>query len=195
MTATLFFRCLIIPLLIPLISPAQTKVEVERRVDATEVPAAAREWVSDTYDQPRRLRWIYEESSDGLSYEAKLKHRRRWHSVEFGQDGTLQDVEIIVRDRELPETVRQPIRAYLDSVYTRHRIKKVQRQFTGSSSALRQAVREESTDKVGVAERYEVEFYGRDKQGKALWEGLFDDTGRLLRKRRVVLRPTDNLTY
>ena len=180
-------------LFLSLMAPAQTKVEVERRIDAADVPTLARQWVSETYDQARRLRWIYEESGDGLSYEAKLKHRRRWHSVEFGQDGTLQDVEIIVRGRELPEAVRRPVRAYLDSTYTRHRIKKIQRQLTGSPDIVRQAIRDRQAS--NVTERYEIEFYGKDEREKALWEGLFDDAGRLLRKRKVVLRPTDNLTY
>ena len=193
MTTTHFFRCLTIPLLLPLISLAQTKVEVERRVDATDVPAAAREWVRATYESPHRLRWLYEESSDGRSYEAKLKHNGRWHSVEFGEDGVLQDIEIIVRSRELPRAVRQPIRAYLDSAYTRHRIKKIQRQLSGPPNVLRQAVHNEKAD--GVTERYEIEFYGKDEREKILWEGLFDDAGRLLEKRRIVLRPTDNLTY
>ena len=193
MTTIPFFRCLIILLLIPLGALAQTKVEVERRVDATDVPAAAREWVSTTYESPHRLRWFYEESSDGRSYEAKLKHRGQWHSVEFGQDGTLQDIEIIIRGRELPETVRQPIRAYFDSTYTQHRIRKIQRQLTGSLSALRQAVQEDRTEP--VSERYEIEFYGKNDQEDALWEGLFDHQGQLLKRREIVLRPTDNLTY
>ena len=180
-------------LLISFFSPAQDKVEVERRVDATEVPTAAQEWVSAAYEQPRRLRWIHEESGDGLSYEAKLKHQGRWHSVEFGEDGQLQDIEIIVRTRELPNAVRQPIRAYLDSTYARHRIKKIQRQLTGPPDVLQQVIRGQETSEITV--RYEIEFYGKDDQEKALWEGLFDDTGRPVSKRRIVLRPTDNLTY
>ena len=172
---------------------AQDKMEVERAASTSEVPTAAREWFEEAYATPTRVQWYFEQTSGETSYEAKLKHAGQWHSVEFGEDGTLQDIEIIVQDRELPKEVRQPIRTYLDTTYTRHRIKKIQRQLTGSPDALRGAVRDEQVS--GVTERYEIEFYGKNDQEKALWEGLFDDTGQLLERRRIVLRPTDNLTY
>lgn len=186
-------KCLFLFLTFSSSLSAQEKVEVERTVDASEVPNEAQEWVNDTYEAPDRMHWYLEESGNGRSYEAKFKYRGQWHSVEFGEDGTLQDIEIVVRGRELPATVRQPIQAYLDSTYTRHRIRKIQRQLSGEPDALRRAVRTASAN--GINERYEIEFYGKNAQEDALWEGLFDDQGQLLQRRKIVLRPTDNLIY
>ena len=172
---------------------AQDKTEIERGIHASEVPSVAQDWLSETYVNTPRIHWYLEKSSDGTSYEAKLRQRGAWHSVEFDEDGTLQDVEIVVALNELPEPVRQGMEAYFDTTYAKHRIRKIQQQLTGPPEAVRAAIRDEPAQ--AVTYRYEVEFYGKNNRSKALWEGLFDDRGRLQRKRKIVLRPTDNLNY
>ena len=166
---------------------------MERGIRASEFPPAAQDWLSETYTSVPRIHWYFEKSSDGVSYEAKLRHRGAWHSVEFSEDGTLQDIEIVVALNDLPETVQQGMASYFDTTYTKHHIRKIQQQLTGPPEAVRAAIRNEPAQ--AVTYRYEVEFYGKDNQTKALWEGLFDDQGQLQARRRVVLRPTDNLSY
>lgn len=172
---------------------AQDKTEVERGVPAAEVPSVARDWLHGTYSRTGRLRWYLERSSDGISYEAKFKHRGAWHSVEFDESGALQDIEIRVDWINLPELVRQGMVAYFDTTYAKHRIRKIQQQLSGSPEAVRAIIRNEPAQT--VTHRYEVEFYGKNNRSKALWEGLFDNQGQLLLRRKIVLRPTDNLNY
>ncbi|WKN46026.1 hypothetical protein [Tunicatimonas pelagia] len=172
---------------------AQDKIEVERTVSSSQVPSAARAWLHETYSQTPRLRWYLEKSSGETSYEAKLRHRGAWHSVEFGEDGVLQDIEIIVRMRDLPKAAHQGIVAYLDTTYIKHRIRKIQQQLTGSPEVVRAVVQGEPAEEVTY--RYEIEFYGKNRQSKALWEGLFDGQGQLQERKRIILRPTDNLLY
>jgi hypothetical protein len=172
---------------------AQDKIEIERGIHASEVPSVARDWLSKTYASAHRLHWYLEKSSDGISYEAKLRQRGAWHSVEFDETGTLQDVEIRVTTNALPEPVRQGMVAYFDTTYAKHRIRKIQQQLTGPPEAVRAAVQGSPAE--GVNYRYEVEFYGKNDRSNALWEGLFDNQGQLLERRRIVLRPTDNLVY
>ena len=172
---------------------AQNKTEVERSISATAVPSAARAWLHETYASTPRLHWYLERSSGETSYEAKLRHRGAWHSVEFDEDGALQDVEIIVELSALPETARRGMAAYFDTTYTKHRIRKIQQQLTGPPEVVRAVIQGEPGEEVTY--RYEVEFYGKSRRSKALWEGLFDDQGQLLERKRIVLRPTDNLMY
>ena len=172
---------------------AQDKIEVERAISSSQVPSAARAWLHETYAHTSRLQWYLERSPSETSYEAKLRHRRAWHSVEFDKGGALQDVEIIVRMRNLPKAAHQGIVAYLDTTYTKHRIQKIQQQLTGPPEVVRAVVQGEPSEEVTY--RYEVEFYGKSRQSKALWEGLFDDQGQLQERKRIVLRPTDNLMY
>ncbi len=172
---------------------AQDKTEVERGVPATEVPLVARDWLHETYLHTKRLRWYLERSSDGTSYEAKFRHHGAWHSVEFGEEGMLQDIEIRVSLNDLPETVRRGMTVYFDTTYTKYRIRKIQQQLSGPSDVVRAVIQNEPAE--GVTYRYEVEFYGKNDRSKALWEGLFDYQGQLQQRRRIVLRPTDNLNY
>lgn len=172
---------------------AQDKTEVERNVSASEVPSVAQEWLHETYASTHRLHWYLEISSGKTSYEAKFRHRGAWHSVEFGEDGALQDIEIIVGLNDLPETARRGMATYFDTTYTKHSIRKIQQQLTGPPEAVRAVIQDEPAGEVTC--RYEVEFYGKNHQSKALWEGLFDDQGQLQERRRIVLRPTDNLMY
>ncbi len=172
---------------------AQDKIETERGVQASAVPSAARDWLHETYASTGRLHWYLEESSDGTSYEAKFRHRGAWHSVEFNKTGALQDVEIKVNLSSLPEPVRKGMVVYFDTTYTKYRVQKVQQQLTGTPEAVRAVIQNLPTGKVTC--RYEVEFYGKNDQSKALWEGLFDDQGQLQQRRKIVLRPTDNLNY
>ena len=172
---------------------AQDKTEVERGAPAAEVPSVARDWFHETYPRTKRLRWYLERSSDGTSYEAKFRHRGAWHSVEFDKTGALQDIEIRVDMSSLPEPVRQGMVTYFDTTYTKYRVQKIQQQLTGTPEAVRAVIQNLPASEVTY--RYEVEFYGKDDQNKALWEGLFDDQGQLLQRRKIVLRPTDNLNY
>ncbi len=172
---------------------AQDKIETERGVQASAVPSAARDWLHETYASTGRLHWYLEESSDGTSYEAKFRHHGAWHSVEFDETGALQDIEIKISLKDLPETVRQGLIVYLDTTYTKYRIRKIQQQLSGPPPMVRMIIQNEPAEEVTY--RYEVEFYGKSDRSKALWEGLFDDQGQLLQRRKIVLRPTDNLNY
>ena len=192
MTTTHFFRCLLVSLSLPLTALAQTKVEIERSVDEAEVPEVAVRWLTETYQPTPKVRWYFERTSGAVSYEAKLRQAGHWHSVEFTEDGALEDIEIKINKRSLPKETYQGIAAYLDTTYTRHRIRKIQRQLSGDARAVQASIREAPSDEVTI--RYELEFYGNGEK-KALWEGLFDDQGKLLNRREVVLRPTDNLAY
>ncbi len=172
---------------------AQDKVEVERSISGSEVPSVARDWLHETYSSTPRLHWYIETSSGETTYEAKLRQRGTWHSVEFDENGALQDVEIIVGLNDLPEAARRGLAIYFDTTYNKHRIRKIQQQLTGALEAVRATIQGEPAG--AVTYRYEVEFYGKNQQGRILWEGLFDDHGQLLERRRIVLRPTDNLLY
>jgi hypothetical protein len=96
---------------------AQEKIEVEKRITVGELPVKAIEWFDDAYERARKTRWYYEETSGQKSYEAKLKWKRRMHSVEFDTTGVVQDIEISIEWQDLPETIRQNITSYLDSAF------------------------------------------------------------------------------
>lgn len=172
---------------------AQEKVEVEQRVRAGQVPADAVEWLDDAYERARRVRWYYEETSGLKSYEAKFKWKDRLHSVEFDTAGVVQDIEIAIEWKELPGEVQQNILGDLDSAFHKHRIRKIQRQLTGSPDDLEDVIDEDESE--NITTRYEIEYYGKSESRDELWEGLFDARGKMLQQRVIILRPANNLNF
>lgn len=172
---------------------AQEKVETEQRIQVSEVPLTAVEWMKDAYETARKTKWYYEETTGLKSYEAKLKWKRRMHSVEFDTSGVIQDIEISVEWKELPAAVQKNITAYLDSAFTRHRVQRIQEQWTGAPDDLEDLIDEREHEDLTTS--YEIYYYGKNASADEIWEGLFDADGKILQERIVKLRPTDNLNF
>lgn len=172
---------------------AQEKVEMEKRIRVDEVPLPAVEWLNDAYERARKTRWYFEETSGLQSYEAKLKWKGHLHSVEFDTAGVVQDIEITIEWQELPEKVQKNIISYLDSSFQKHRIQKIQEQWSGAPDDLEDLIDERERE--DLTTRYEIYYYGKNASADEIWEGLFDAAGKILQERIVKLRPTDNLNF
>lgn len=175
------------------LATAQDKTEREQRIRSGEVPTAAVEWMNDAYESLRRVKWYYEETSGVNSYEAKIKRKGYFHSIEFDTSGLIQDIEVRIEWNELPLNVQENITLYLDSAYTKHKVQKIQKQWTGDPDDLEDLIDEDEDENLTI--HYELEFYGKNDALDELWEGLFDEEGSMLEKRVIRLRPTDNLDF
>ena len=189
----LLLTCLCVLFFIPKQLSAQEKRETEYKIPDDQAPAPAREWIDKAYNQPTRVSWYREDHSGELSFEAKFRWEKRWHSVKFSPEGNIEDIEIRIKKKEVPAAAREKIWAYFDSTYTKYRVNKIQLQWTGEEKQLLKALQEHNAS--GVITRYEIEFMGRNAKENDLWEGLFDKTGVLLQRSRIILIPTDNLAY
>jgi len=172
---------------------AQEKREVERRIKEAAVPEAAFNWIENAFEKKSGVRWYEEYSSGNLSYEAKFKWKGRRYSVEFDPNGVIEDIEIRRSIKRLPETFRKAFMNYLDENYTRYKVSKIQEQWTGDSETLIKALRQKDLSALNV--RYEIEFYGKNELEDELWEGLFEQSGALIQRKKIVLRPIDNMLY
>lgn len=180
-------------ILISFQSYAQEKIEREIGVKKDEVPQAAVEFMEDAFEGARKIKWYYEETSGKQSYEAKLKWEGRLNSVEFNTNGLIEDIEKEYDLKELDPSVQQQLQEWFGSNFLKYRIRKIQQQWTGTPDDLEDATDENEIDNITI--RYEIEFYGRNEEERSLWEGLFDNRGNFIEKRKVILRPTDNLNF
>jgi len=191
---------------------AQVKFEQESQVSQEVIPTSAMTLVL-LLTPDARVNWYQEQQVEGISYEAKYKLNGRHYSVEFSQDGVLEDVEIELKWMEVPQPAAEAMKAHFDSTYLRYRVRKVQEQFSGGLPAiqvrLQQMAASEpaegngnangdahiSGDGTALVLRYEVVVQVRTEQGPALHEVLFDEQGRMLQTAVILLRNTDNLAY
>lgn len=169
------------------------KNEREEKVKTDEVPEESLDWLSKAFPELKKVKWYYEETSGRKSFEAKFKLAGSKYSVEFSELGVIEDVEIDKRLADLSPSVREKLETAF-AQFEKFKAIKIQEQWTGSSPDLLQAaVLSANTSQIEL--RYEVVFKALIGKQHTLWEGLFDLEGKLLSKRRIALRPTDNLDY
>ncbi|MEL6652640.1 MAG: hypothetical protein AAFQ87_17700, partial [Bacteroidota bacterium] len=135
-----------------------------------------------------------EESQSGLSYEAKVKSEQGRFSIEFDESGQLQDVELTQDWDQVPEKARLAIQSYLLKRFTRHRIQKIQLQWTGPEATLQALIRQEATNEL-YTQKYELVIRAQDQADTQWYEMLFSASGQLENAATFRLRNTDNLDY
>jgi hypothetical protein len=173
---------------------AQDKIERELRVKEKEVPKEAKDWLYDAFETTKRPKWYQEVFESGYSYEAKFKLKGKFYSVEFDSLGWIQDVEIEIDFKELPNEVQAGLEAYLSADYRSSDIKRIQIQYSGKPDDLEDFFDENSLE--GILTRFEIEFIGLDETGHSgLWEGLFSEEGKLVRRRKIILTSSENLIF
>jgi hypothetical protein len=175
-------------------SLGQDKIEREKGVRASDVPEEAREWLRDAFEEVKSPRWYQEFHESGYSFEAKFKWRGRHYSAEFDAAGVIQDVEIELSLADLPASVQEAMTDYFVGNYSAYRILRLQIQYSGPADELEDFFDENDAGRLVV--RYEAEFSGTtNTQASFRWEGLFDDRGVLIRRRRVITPPMENLIF
>ncbi len=153
------------------------KYEVERRVDASEFPASAVEYLQQAFPGKDKVKYYKETSRQGESYEAKFLWQGHRYSVEFGPEGDLQDVEREMRYRDLPEPVRRQMEIQWATDFRKYRIDRTQEQTVD--------------DRL----RYEIIVRGKGADGVSYFEYLFEDDGTFVERQQIVLPPNDIFLY
>lgn len=171
----------------------EVKTEQEERINVTEVPQESRDWLGESFSGLEKVKWYREETSGKKSYEAKFKRAGDKFSVEFSEEGLVEDVEIGRRLSELAGTTRQKLESAFGQ-FKRFKVRRFQEQWTASSPDLLQAALLNNNSSA-IEVRYEVVFKALIDGQHTFWEGLFDQEGKLLQRRKVSLRPTDNLDF
>uniref|UniRef100_UPI004048C90E hypothetical protein n=1 Tax=Roseivirga sp. TaxID=1964215 RepID=UPI004048C90E len=169
------------------------KIEAEQRIKKIEVPDNSIAWLNASFPNLKKVKWYSETTSHIKSFEAKFKLNKINYSVEFSQNGLIEDVEIERKLSELTNQARENLTSSFQQ-FEKFKLTKIQEQWTSDASEkLSQALI--SKDPSSITIKYEVEFSAVIEGSYALWEGLFDANGLLLNVRKIKLRATDNLDY
>lgn len=171
------------------ITLAQSKIEVEKRIDRSQFPKAALDWLSSHPEVPKEVRYYLEQDGEITSYEVKFKVANENYSIEFDEQGQLLDIEVLTRFKKLDKERMTQVKDHLDSQYKKWRLERVQRQYTlaenGDSVLAR--VFEKHPE---LTENLELEVSVKENGKTAHYELTFDPRAKLIRK-----RPIQGLTY
>ena len=113
----------------------QYKYEREKRVKESEVPEFSYQYIN-SQNFTKKIKWYREESQDGISYEAKVRHRGYLWSIEFSDNGQIQDAEMKIKSGQLNPEIQEQLFSSLRKTYQRFRIEKIQLQWEGNESYI-----------------------------------------------------------
>lgn len=172
---------------------AQQKFEKESRLKQNEVPSSALNFI-DSLKLKNKVKWYLEEGLEGKSIEAKFKRNRKKHSVEFDILGNIEDVEIEIKWDELPTPLKNLISTRLQKDCIKHRIDKIQIQYTGNQMLLfLKLLSGKPTEDLTV--KYEIIVKCRSEKSTELFEYLFTDKGHFILASQIIFKPSYHLEY
>lgn len=172
---------------------SSAKLEKESRVTLEDVPVTVLNQAAQlgiSFDK----KWFREVSDGGISYELKTKINGDCHSIEFDQDGYLEDVEILTKRSALPSAHEQNLRRSLVEKYQKYRITRVQKQWSGEVADLAVSL-EQGIPAGAVVLLYEIELIAKVGAEKSPMEVLISPDGEILRERPIQVSNTDILDY
>lgn len=190
------YRLILLLLLLTHYANSQNKYEREYRIKKAQFPSAALELVQDKLQEARRIKFYRETDSAKVSYEAKFKKNRLWYSVEFNEQGILEDVEILIEEVDIPSETMQQIRDYLKESFTKYRIKRIQQQYpTSTEEPLEKTIRNAFQNLIIPNINYELVIAGKKEKGYLDYELLFGSDGSLKKIRKSLPPNYDHVLY
>ena len=192
------FRCfiLIVPVMFCINTFGQFKYEREYRIKKNQFPAVAHALIEEQLADARRIRYYRETDSTKISYEAKFKVDRLHYSVEFNQEGELEDVEILIKEVDIPNDSFKNIKEYLDDNFNKYRIRRIQQQYPVSAhESVEETIKNAFQNLLLPTIRYELIIAGRMDKGFEDFEILFDADGNFISMRKSLPVNYDHILY
>jgi len=171
---------------------SQEKEERELKIGLNDFPNSAQTIIRERVFV-KRIKFYKEIDGNKLSYEAKFKYRNYQYSLEFSETGTIEDIEIKIKEKELPESALANIEDYLDNNFDKFKLRKIQMQYLNSSftDVINAAFEKMESDKIN----YEIIVeYKKDRQ-IGLLEVTFNSKGQFLKKRDVKRSSYEHVLY
>ena len=191
-----------LPLLIVLLlcftffANAQNKYEREFRIRKDQFPKKALGYIQEKLEDARRIRFYKETDSSKVSYEAKFKRDRLWYSVEFDKAGALEDIEILIKSEEIPDSSFKAITSYLTTNFKKYRIRKIQQQYplTNPENAEK-TVKDAFQNLILPSINYEIIISAKKETVYEQYEVLFDADGNFKSIRKSLPPNYDHVLY
>lgn len=173
---------------------AQVKYEREFRIKKSDFPSKAFELIESKLTNAKRIKYYKEIDSATTSFEAKFKKDRLWYSIEFSEDGNLEDIEITINAIDLPNDSYENIQLYLNSNFSSYKIRKIQQQYVVENSVdatLKNAFQNLMIPSVN----YELIVDGKKNKSYQEFEILFNAEGNFVSSRKSLPPNYDHVLY
>jgi len=175
---------------------AQVKVEREHRIKKNQFPDAAHEFIREKLKDAKKIRFYKETDTTKISYEAKFKKDKLHYSIEFDDSGKLEDIEILIKEVDVPEDSWSNITKFLEEKFDKHKIRKIQQQYPITSAETAETTLNNAFQNLLIPSlNYELMVRGKTKGNHADFEILFGAEGGFIKMRESLPANYDHVLY
>ncbi len=168
---------------------SQTKNEKEERITESEFPSTAIAVVNNLPEDCKRLKFYKETDGEKQSFEVKFKFKRKRYSLEFSNDGIIEDLEILTKLKTINEEKKSKIEDYFTSSFSKYKLIKVQKQFVYHSELDALTFANDILDNTSAEDpNFEIIAEVKTDNKRDIREFTFDDSGEFVNFR--ILNPT-----
>jgi hypothetical protein len=183
-------------LALPFLGLSQAKYEREFRIKESQFPVVALENAQPYLDGVKRLRFYKEIDSSRQSFEIKFKKDRLHYSVEYSSSGVLEDIEVTIRQNDIPNESWDAIIRHLSNFADTYKVRKIQQQYPRDAFATDSATFRNAFQNLLLPEmRYELMIQARKGKTYKEFEILYDSGGGFLQMRESLPPNYDHVLY
>jgi hypothetical protein len=147
-------------------------------------------------DGVKRLRFYKEIDSSRQSFEIKFKKDRLHYSVEYSSSGVLEDIEVTIRQNDIPNESWDAIIRHLSNFADTYKVRKIQQQYPRDAFATDSATFRNAFQNLLLPEmRYELMIQARKGKTYQEFEILYDFGGGFLQMRESLPPNYDHVLY
>ncbi|WP_273568297.1 hypothetical protein [Maribacter halichondriae] len=174
---------------------AQNKYEREYRIKKSQFPEKALTYIQEKLDDARRIRFYKETDSTKISYEAKFKKDRLKYSVEFTEDGTLEDIEILIKPIDIPNDAFNKMNTYLRDNFVKYRIRRMYQQYPVGEYDVETTIKNAFQNLMLPYIKYGFIVSGKKDKAYEQFEILFNSEGDFEKLRKSLPPNYDHVLY
>lgn len=175
---------------------AQARYEREHRIKKRDFPEQAHALLANEIIMMKRLRFYKETDSAKTSYKAKFKKDKLHYNIEFNSEGILEDIEIEVKEIDLPNDSFTSIKNYLNRSVSKYNIRKIQQQYhVKNKEEIKKTLKEAFQNLLLPTVNYALIVSCKTEDGRVDYKYLFDSAGTFKEKRRLLPPNYDHILY
>lgn len=174
---------------------SQNKYEQEFRIKKSQFPDQAYALISAYILHAKDVRFYQEIDGTKKSFEAKFKKKRLRYSIEFDEQGQLEDIEFRIKENDIPNTTWSNINQYLKRHFLRLRIKKIQQQYPLHAKNPEKTLQDAFWNLPLPYINYELVFSAKKDKGFQTYEALFNAEGDIVHLRKSFSPGYDHVLY
>ncbi len=189
-------RFIIIFLFTSIFSFSQSKDEQEKRIKLEAFPAEAQALLQSLPDNSKKLKFYKETDSLKISYEAKFKFNKRYYSIEFDNNGILEDIEVLIKKKKLDKALLKMLTNFYKTSYKSYKFIKIQEQYIPKSHPNESVILDLLNGNPSSFEiNYEIIAEVKSKAKREIREFTFDNTGQLIKSRPLKSSSYEHIMY